>query len=83
MLRRLRGGPELLRDCYLHKNGGKGLYKHIRAGIRCFRGDLITPPNFTRKEAQMTDGGSTSRREQRMDTESAEPPSLTGSSLVR
>jgi hypothetical protein len=31
----------------------------------------------------MSDGSNTSLREQRIDTESAEPPSLTGSSLVR
>ena len=29
----------------------------------------------------MSDGGSTSLREQQIDTESAEPPSVTGSSL--
>jgi hypothetical protein len=31
----------------------------------------------------MSDGGSTSLREQQIDTESAEPPSLTGSPLAR
>lgn len=31
----------------------------------------------------MSDGGSSSLREQQIDTDSAEPPSLTGSSLIR
>jgi len=31
----------------------------------------------------MSDGGGTSLREQRIDTESVEPPSLTGSSFIR
>jgi hypothetical protein len=31
----------------------------------------------------MSDGGNTNMREQQMDTESAEPPSPAGSSLIR